>query len=226
MKLRKIILLFFISIGFLNICLAQESPKAVLIIESGRMNCEEILAATDSFYIELLNNPNSQGYFVIYGKDEEIREKANYEMLFDGAIFFRKFDANLVRKVRGEETENIKVQFWLVPAGAEKPDFKEATWNFSLPPETKPYLFYSNSPDFDHICVRPSHNKTYTEFINGNPTFRGNIVIYESSLKKFRKTKAKILKMLPDVPENRLKFFYVQRKDSIFELWIVPPKIK
>lgn len=226
MRLQKIgLLLSIFSIAF-HICFAQESPKALLIMESGRMNCEEILAATDVLYVELNNLPTSHGYFVIYGKDEEIRKKADYEMLFDGAIYSRNFDVSRINKVRGEETENIKVQFWLVPAGAEKPDFKEAKWDFTLPPETKPYIFYSNSPLFDGICERPSHNKTYSEFIIGNPTFRGNIVIYESSLKKFRRTKAEILKMLPDIPKNRLKFFYVQGKDSIYELWIVPPKIQ
>ena len=46
-------------------------------------------ARLDTFFAELPNNPNNQGYIINYGTDKEIAER---ERLITNHIEFRKFD--------------------------------------------------------------------------------------------------------------------------------------
>lgn len=228
MKFQKIVIAIFVLLTSLHFCFSQETPKAVLLDEFSEryINCETLLITTDLLYMKLAKEPNSQGYIVISGKNSEILEKTYYERVIVGTILFRKYDKQKVTVIRGKETEKMTVQVWKVPAGAEKPDFGEQGWNFTLAPDIKPFIFYSNSGNFDANCSIPTSDKIYAEFLSANSKFRGHIVIYENSPAKFRQTKTKFLKNFPDTIKNRLKFFYVRGENSIFELWIVPPKKK
>lgn len=226
MNLQKIIFSLFILLNLTKFCFAQEIPKARLVLESKNVNCEILLADSDALFLELSNEPNSRGYVVIYGKTDNILKKTYYERVLEGAVEFRQFDRSRITNIRGNEIGDLRIQFWLVPTGAEKPSFDETAWDFTLSPNTKPFIFYSNSGDFDQICTVPSYNKVYTELLVANSEFRGNIVIYESSPTKFRKAKADLLKNFPETIKNRLKIFFVPRKSSIFELWLIPPKKK
>ncbi|HMS43055.1 MAG TPA: hypothetical protein PKE69_22695 [Pyrinomonadaceae bacterium] len=228
MKFQKILLLVFVLIVFFKFCFAQETSKAILLDELSEreINCETLLVTTDYLYIELANEPNSQGYIVISGKNSEILKKTYIERVIEGAIIFRKLNKKRITIIRGKETEKMTVQVWKVPTGAEKPDFNEVKWDFRLSPDIKPFVFYANSGEFEAICSIPSSDKVYAEFLIENPKCRGHIVIYENSPAKFRKAKADLLKNFPDTIKNRLKFFFVRRETSIFELWLVPPKKK
>lgn len=224
MKLQKFVLFFSVLFIFSQFCFAQEKTEAVLIDEFGSIYCDDFLARVDNFFVELQNEPNSLGYAVISGKNDEILKKVRFEMWLNGAIRFRNFDVNTIKTIRSEDTENFKIQFWKVPVGAEKPSFNESNWDFSLPPKTKSFIFYSNNGVFDAICSNFGYEKIYSEFILANPKSRGHIVIYENTVKDFKKVKEEFLKNLPDLPGNRLRFFHVREKDSVFELWIVPNK--
>lgn len=222
MKLQKFFFALIILFISVQTHFAQEKPEAVLIDELDVIYCDDFLARIDNFFVSLQNEPNSFGYAVISGNSDEILKKTTYEMWLKGAIRFRNFNADTIKIIRSENTENIRIQFWKVPAGAEKPSFDESEWNFSLPPKTKPFIFYSNNGDFDQICSTVGYEKIYSEFILANPKSRGHIVIYENTVKNFNKVKEEFLKSIPDLPGNRLKFFHSRQKDSLFELWIVP----
>jgi hypothetical protein len=68
--------------------------------------------------------------------------------LIKGQVEYRKFDKSRINFIRGEDSENLRTQLWIIPEGAEKPDFKEAGWNFVFPPQTKPFLFLSATMRF------------------------------------------------------------------------------
>ena len=57
------------------------TPQAVLVDEFGKQTHDEIRARLDTFFAELPNNPNNQGYIINYGTDREIaeREKLDHE---------------------------------------------------------------------------------------------------------------------------------------------------
>lgn len=222
MILRRFLFTFLILLTAFQLCLSQEKPKAVLIAEFGNDGRESLLQRMDYFYSELANDPESHGYIIIYGKDDDTAGKLTYELWINGSIHFRGFDPNRVNKIRGAEAEKLNIQFWKVPAGAEKPTFEEGKWNFSFPPNTKPYVFHDSYSD--QICSYTSFEKVYAEYLNANPEAKGHIVIYEESRIKYLKKKKESQKLLSEIPQNRLRFFYVKGEDSNVEYWLVPKK--
>lgn len=227
MKLQKTFFILIIFIASFQICFGQDNPKAELIDEFGNINCDDFLARNEGFYRVLQENPGSQGYAVISGKNDELRKKVNYELLIKGAIAINRFDVSRITTIRGAESENFKVQFWQVPPGAAKPDFKESKWNFVFPPQTKPFSFYDNIRE---ICPPISFETVYAEYLNANPQARGHIVIYAKSLKTYNKFRNEARDLLKDIPINRLRFFHIKRNFSDnyanIEYWLVPRKTK
>lgn len=228
MKLQKSLFILVILLVSLQVCFGQEKPEAILIDELEGFPCDEFLARTDAFFISLQNNPDSQGYAVISGKNEELQKKVGYELFIKGAMAFRNFDRSRIIQIRGAETGNFKIQFWRVPAGAEKPDFKETAWNFVFPPQTKPFVF--SWEGVAGVCPETPFETIYAEYLNANPEARGHIVIYAKSLKKYNKLKNEARKILKDISLNRLRFFHIKKEYSDnyanVEYWLVPQKVK
>lgn len=220
MKIQKTLTLFIVIL-LSQLCFAQETPKAVLVDEFGRIGCEEHLARLDGFFSELNKSPNGQGYAVIYGKNDTLRSKIIYELWLNGAIKFRQVESLGIRKIRGSETEYFKIQLWKVPAGVETPKFNEGVWDFTFKPNTKPFVFH----DYTYqICSPESFEKIYAEYLNANPQSRAHIVIYESSRKKFEKEKRAVLNLLKDIDSRKLRFFFVESVNLNTEFWLVPSK--
>lgn len=225
MKLQRSFFILIILFALFQIGFGQDESKAEIIDEFGRISCDDFLARIDNFYIALDNNPNSQGYIVIYGDNDYLRTKLVYELWFNGAAKFgavksENFSDNRITKIRGEEKGNIKIQLWKVPDGAKKPDFNEEKWNFVFPSNTKPFIFYEEF--WDQICSSVSFEKIYIEYLNANPEAHGNIVIYEESYKNFLKTKKETLNLLFKIPAKKFRFFFVKSESSNIEFWLIP----
>ena len=129
MKSQKVFLISAILFASFQIGFAQENHKAVLIDEFGLIGCEELLARLDNFMSDLMNEPNSIGYAVIYGKQGNLIDNAKYEGWINGQIRFRNFDAGHLIAVRGKERDNLKIELWRIPKGIEKPFSAESKWN-------------------------------------------------------------------------------------------------
>ena len=230
MKLQKVFLILIVLFA-LQICFGQEKPKAELVDEFGKINCEELQARTDGFYQNgLRSNPSSTGYIVIFGNKNNSLEKYLLEVRFKSAVISQKYEFNRVVFVRGKNNDSTHGQFWLVPAGAEKPNFDEENWDYSLPELNKAVKFHErNWENFDNICPsnRNFSEELYAKLLLGNPGFRGNIVINENSSKNLKKELLKTFVNKYKIPLNRLKFFYDANgyPDNV-EYWIVPPKRK
>ncbi|HVE58085.1 MAG TPA: hypothetical protein VNB22_14735, partial [Pyrinomonadaceae bacterium] len=87
----------------------------------GKLTTNEVKARIQNLYVELGNNPSSQGYIINYGTDEEM---TNREKQIQKAINFLKFDANRVTIARGSAEPNetgLRTIVWIVPPGAEFP---------------------------------------------------------------------------------------------------------
>ncbi len=74
----------------------------------------------DGFFVELNNNPDNQGHVVIFPKTE--RQRATIERIVRTHIKWRKFDNSRLTIVRGMDSSQSAVQFWLVPPGATLPE--------------------------------------------------------------------------------------------------------
>ncbi len=97
----------------------QDVPKPRQVDTFGNIPNDDVKARVDNFYIELNNEPNSQGYIISYGTDKEI---ARREKQIRDAIKFRKYEPSRVTFVRGgDRGSGVETTFWVVPAGAQPP---------------------------------------------------------------------------------------------------------
>jgi hypothetical protein len=107
---------------------ASETGSIALQIENeafdrfGKLSNDEMKARIQNLYIELGNNPNSQGYIINYGTEQEISAR---ERQIQNAIRFLKLDANRITFIRGGENPwREKASWtivWIVPPGAKPP---------------------------------------------------------------------------------------------------------
>ncbi len=142
----------------------------------------------------------------------------------------------------GGNSKRADIELWLAPAGATPPE-PSAQVETNEPPEPeikpvvmkKPYIFDSLFLTLDGgACVglAPSLDiKSYALALKLNPRNRGNIVIYETSIKSFREEEKEILTELKEsgLDRRKIKTFFVKVKPAIpaklgegIELWLLP----
>ncbi len=91
-------------------------PNPILIDEFGHINNEDLYARLDAYFVELQNNPGSQGYIIHYGKQRQI---SNREKLIKDYIKQRGYDLSRIVYVNGGVEKEIRTRMWLLPAGAD-----------------------------------------------------------------------------------------------------------
>lgn len=114
--IRVLFLLLFLmsSVAFAQ----EETPKAVKYGEFKAATNGYVKMIMDGFYVELGNNPSSQGYIINYGTDREITIR---EKQFRNAIDFFKLDGARITLVRGGLCNGLTTELWIVPPGADYP---------------------------------------------------------------------------------------------------------
>jgi hypothetical protein len=97
-----------------------DDPQPVLVDEFGRQADDDIRSRLDTFFNELANFPNNQGYIINYGTNAEI---ARRERLITNHIAFRNFDRSRITLVRGgtHDSGAVYTRFYRIPPGAENP---------------------------------------------------------------------------------------------------------
>lgn len=227
MRLSTTILTFLIFFGSVQFCLGQEKPQAVLFDQFGGVPCDDFLMRIDMFFNELQNDPNSTGYAVIYTRENLSKLSIWRLNVIGGQIDFRKFDPSRISIVRAKKDTEIQIEFWRVPAGADRPSFGEE-WSNVLPSSAKPFIFTTSF--YDHICPVIGVRE-YWAFLEANPDSMGHLAVYQTPKRKAKKEADFWLKILSKdhkIPRNRLKVFYgkADRPTSGTEFWIVPAKRK
>jgi hypothetical protein len=93
----------------------------VLVDEFGKLPNDDIRGRLDSFFAELSNNPNNQGYIINYGTDKEIAAR---ERLITNHIAFRNFDRSRITLVRGGASADgePRTKLYRIPPGATNPN--------------------------------------------------------------------------------------------------------
>ena len=97
----------------------QQIIPPQLIETIGNLKADEVKAHVQNWYVELANNPNAQGYIIIYGSPKEI---AAQRTKITNAIRFLKLDPSRVTIVEGgDKGTGVEVRFYLVPPGSTPP---------------------------------------------------------------------------------------------------------
>jgi hypothetical protein len=117
MMIRIIFSLIFLmsSVVFAQ---TEKTPKAVKFDEFETATNGSVKMKMDAFYVELNNNPASQGYIINYGTQREIAIRRNQISI---SVAWRKFDGTRITFVDGGFRDGIKSELWIVPPGAENP---------------------------------------------------------------------------------------------------------
>jgi len=210
-------------------------PKPVLSDEfPTTVQCEDGNARLDAFFAELSNNPDNQGYIIIYASPARARAAHNREQLARNYMRFRKFDPSRITVVRGPYRKNAITQFWRVPPGSAAPDMLQA--DAVAPPEaptkadpSKPYIYATRYADGLAECQVPMYDlKAYAEVLNTERRSRGRIVIAEPSRANFNREMREIQAELNahGVAKTRVTYIYKyvrpNRAMELTELWVLP----
>ncbi len=95
------------------------NPQPYLVDEFGALPNDDVRGRLDSFFAEMANNPNNQGYIINYGSDREIAAR---ERLITNHMNLRREDRTRYTLVRGGDTgEGVKTKLYRIPPGAENP---------------------------------------------------------------------------------------------------------
>lgn len=214
---------FVLSIFLFSTCsvFGQEAPKSILVDEFGSIACDEILAKIDNFSIQLRNDPTARGLVTISGSNANLIKKLDLEVLFTSGVIQRRVDTSKIRLVRGRESGEPKMSFWLAPAGADEPEVSASSWDMTISPKTKPFYFFADS---DGICGYPTVDKYIKQLLAANPGLRVNVVIHSGTSKKTKQLKRDTLKTYGPKYSKRLRFFHVQETypETQREYWLLP----
>lgn len=95
-------------------------PITELIDEFGKLTNDDVRGRLDAFFATLSNNPNDQGYIIIYGTDREITAR---ERLITNQINLRRFDRTRITIIRGGESPSgeVNTKLYRIPPGADNP---------------------------------------------------------------------------------------------------------
>ena len=216
-----------------RISFAQEKPKAVLFDKFNHTVVGELWARIETFVQELKQEPNLQGFVVIYPKKDlvkpDFRDFKRYARDINNRIYQQSaVDENRIFIVRSKEKDSLEVELWKVPLGAEKPFLIEDKWASPLPDLTKAFVFDTIYLEEIYPTFRP---KLYANLINTNPNLRGHIVAHGNYKEYVLNDANNWVKSLTDdykIPRNRLKVFFKKIKSNNYyvEFWLVPERKK
>ena len=209
---------------------AQESGKAWLVDEHPQLACDDSLARLDAYYEELRNKPSATGLVVISAKPELKHLVAFREGLIVGHGISRSFPSDRIEIVRAVSDDELKVQFWIVPPGAERPEVSRVDMSYSLPSSMKPFRLGVEYVYGDQICPEVSDFAIFAKFLKDNPSARGNLVVRERTLRQAEAEGRRLLRQFErdhGISRERLRVFpTTPRADDynvpLVEYWFLP----
>lgn len=107
----------------------KEDPKAYLFDEFGKVSQKEVKQRTEKLRKKLQEPASTNedlGAYLIFYPDDKQKSLRNLEILIRDVLFDNcrdcyGFGGPRIVFVQGGRSEKQKIQFWLVPAGAEPP---------------------------------------------------------------------------------------------------------
>jgi hypothetical protein len=109
---------------------AEAEPAAAKFDEFGQLGWCDLSARLDNFAIILQGKPDMGGYVILYGPEEDTpgNTKAPLWQMQDYLVNNRGIDKERLKLAYGGRYQSMtetKMELWLIPQGAQPPDFKE-----------------------------------------------------------------------------------------------------
>ena len=208
---------------------AQEAPRAVLVDEHGRLACDDSLSRIDLFFAELANRPSARGFVVISGNPEQKISAAFREATIEAHTAWRNFPAERFDIVRAQSDDELKVQYWFLPPGAERPNVARIDTTYALPRGLKPFILTAEGA-VGATCTEVSGVEIFAKFLRDNPSARGNLVVRERTLQRAGAEGRRLLRKFESkhgISRKRLRLFTGTRRENdynvpIVEYWFLP----
>lgn len=201
-KFFPIILWIFVVGSF-----AQSNTQTILVDEFGKMYCDEFLARTDNFAIQLRAQPSSIGYFVISGDKKYLREKLRIELMFEPATQYRGPNRTEAKIIRGRESGPLKVQMWIASPNSKTPDFGETKWDLRIPTETPPLNLRT---DMEQICAPAPIGQVAKDLLDANPNGSIFVVVHGATFRERQRELRLAKKMLKLFDPARVRYLLRQ----------------
>jgi hypothetical protein len=247
MRLRKTVIALIIIFTFFQNIFSQENRNPVLISAFGRPCSEELMARYDGFMGAVHNEPSSIGYIIFYGDKSVEGKNLNYiRYMTEFYPQMRQFDKTKILLLRGENQTEMKVQFWVVPAGAvpPKPDKSFIEEKF-----TSTALFDKSWADFNNYYFNSHRGKldiyadgfldlgcdfspnvaAFAKTLISKTELTGYLIVYTEFGKSAKRGNQIVNFALRDlirnykVPRNRIKAIYGgNREGPEIEFWFLP----
>ena len=231
MMRRQLLLsiVFIISLALAGTLFGQEGPKAVLVDEHGATNCCDLRGRMDLFFSELMRDPAARGLVVVSTKDKSQIRTANRESMILNHAAFRRFPAERFDILRAvSDDDDVRVRYWVIPQGAERPEVGGVETNYSLPAAAKPFMLTAEYLD-EGLCPGINDAAVFAKFLKDNPEARGNIVVRERSLGRAAAKGRRVMQEFKElgVAGTRLRVFTVTGASDDYdvpmvEYWFLP----
>ena len=208
----RVLLLILVVMSSVAFAQTEQKPQATKYDEFETATNGYVKARMDFYFVELNNNPMTQGYIFNFGTDKEIAVR---ERQIRNSIAFLKFDALRLTLVRGGFRGIVQTQLWLVPPGAETPTIESTSTKID---------------EFEKASIGDIKARLESFFIqlNNNPSYQGYIVNYGSTkavLAREKQIKSYIAFGKFDL--SRVKFLKGGAREVIkTEFWVDSPKVK
>ena len=225
--MRCLCLIFGLVFSIATSGFGQSSEKPVLIDQFGELPCDDRMARLDPFFVELANHPDSQGLVVINHSPSDRMEAVFQQRMIERYTRFRGFDLERIDIERSSSSNDLKVSFWRLPAGAPKPEHTLDT-SFEITEKTTPFLFASEEI-YGHVECSEFDIDIFAQFLKSNPAARANLVFRDLSAREGRRRADETLSMLigeHEIEKHRIRTFFVKPRpnsyEPITEFWYLP----
>lgn len=230
--LPRVVLLSVLAYMFALTSVGQVPPKAVLVDEFGRLPCDDNLYRIDFWYTELSHNPNSVGLVVIATAPDKKHLGVFHERMMEAHAEFRGASKALAfRYVRAVSEDDLKVQLWRIPPGADDPRIESLDMSFSLPKQIEPFMLGAEYKFGGQICPDPADEPVFADFLRANPAARGNIVVRDRTIERARKKIGRVLRTFQNqygISRRHLRVFPAtltkpsNHDEPVVEYWYLP----
>ena len=221
------LLLLTLLIALCGFAVAAQKPTAKVVVEFSEESCDDQTYYLSTFATALGETPGSKGIAVFYPKKGQPQAALDFENRFRVTVKFMRFPGDLATIIRAKPQSSTKVEYWVVPAGADPPKIETAKPDEIFESVSAPFMY---NTEFGGEMCPPAPPEQIADIMNANPQVYLRLVIRGKS-ERYRRTKMnKWLQILVDqqaVPRNRIRVFLTHKLEEYYpyqdvEFWFVP----
>jgi hypothetical protein len=206
---------------------AQDRSKAERVVEFSQASCEGFTLQLQDFARAVADRPGSKGLAVFYPQKGVPAGALFFENDFQATIRFLRLDESKFKMLLAKPGNSTKVEYWVVPPGADGPTIEVAKPGEIFEGVSAPFVY--NTEFGGEVCPA-ADTEQIAEIIRTNPNVDLRIVV-RGKTEKYRTEKVnKWLRSFVvehGIPRSRVSIFVTRNIEKNFpfqdvEFWFVP----